>query len=105
MPTLILNAPSWRENEDGAKSFQSILASGRGDGYAIASPLVSQIVPGCPVVVLNKERARRAEGTLVRLEPTSKTDSGMQRYNVWMKDLREVPYQPEALNRCGVAVR
>jgi hypothetical protein len=35
MKTLVLNAPSWRENEDGAKSFHQILATGRGDGYAM----------------------------------------------------------------------
>jgi hypothetical protein len=105
METLVLNAPSWRENEDGAKSFESMEASGRGDGYAIASTLVTRIAPGCPVVVLNKERSLRAEGTLLRLVPTSKTASGIQRYDVYMSGLRRVPYRPEALNRCGVAVK
>ena len=104
MATLVLNAPTWRENEDGAKSFESMLASGVGAGYAIAASLVTLVSRGCTVVILNKEKGLRAEGTLVRLQPVGKTRSGMRRYDVHMQDLRQVRYRPEALNRCGVAV-
>jgi hypothetical protein len=105
MKTLVLHAPSWRENEEGAKSFPEMLRTCRGDGYAIASTLYSQIRPGCPVVVLNKERRLRAVGTLIKLEAAGKTGSGMQRYNVYIQNLVPVDYRPEAINRCGVAVR
>ena len=104
MVTLVLNAPTSRERANGAKSFDGILATGVGPGYAIASTLVGRLTPGCSVVVLNKERHCRAEGTLVRLEPKERTASGMQRYDVWIRDLRRTAYHPEALNRCGVAV-
>jgi hypothetical protein len=57
------------------------------------------------VVVLNKEQRERAEGTLDRLEKAGKAANGMQRYNVYIRDLSKVDYQPEALNRCGIAVR
>lgn len=105
MATLVLNAPTWRERDDDAKSFETIVATGVGSGYAIASTLVGRIAPGSTVVVLNKERQLRAEGTLVRLEPKERTASGMQRYDVWIRDLQPTEYRPEALNRCGVAVR
>lgn len=105
MATLILNAPTWRENEDGAKTFESMLATGVADGYAIASTLVGRLSPGCAVVVLNKEKGQRAEGTLLRLQPAGMTKSGIQRYNVHIAGLRCVRYCAELLNRCGVAVK
>ncbi len=105
MATLVLNAPTWREQDEGAKSFEGILATGVGSGYAIASTLAGKLKPGSPVVLLNKDRRLRAEGTLVRLEPKGRTGSGMQRYDVWIRDLQQTDYRPEALNRCGVAVR
>ena len=35
---------------------------------------------------------------------TSKTGGGIQRYDVYMDGLRQVAYEPEALNRLGVAL-
>jgi len=105
MATLVLNAPTWKVQEEGAKSFDGILATGVGSGYAIAGTLVGQLKPGCIVVVLNKGRQLRAEGTLIRLEPKGRTESGMQRYDVWIRDLQQTEYRPELLNRCGVGVR
>jgi hypothetical protein len=66
---------------------------------------VGEVHSGCRVVVLNKEQRERAEGTLDRLEKAGKAANGMQRYNVYIRDLSKVDYQPEALNRCGIAVR
>ena len=105
MPTLVLNVPTWREEQDGARSFESTMATGIGEGFAIASTLVGHVRPGIPVIVLNKQRGLRAEGFVVRLQPTVKTGSGMQRYNVWMRDLEMKPYADEAVNRCGVGIK
>ncbi len=75
-----------------------------GDGYAIASTELPLITPGCGVWVLDKEKEKRAEGTLVKLEPEGSTKSGIQRFNVYMKDLRMVPYQNVKLNKRGIAI-
>jgi hypothetical protein len=104
MATLVLNAPTWREREPDARSFEQILESGVCGGYAIPATLHSRIHPGCTVVLLNKDKQKRAEGTLVRLQSADKTKSGIQRYDVHVRDFRIVPYQPEALGRTGVAV-
>jgi hypothetical protein len=104
MPTLVLNAPAGKAEQESKRSFESTLASGIGDEYAIWRSLCVQVTPGCGVILLDKDRERRAEGTLIRLDAKSKTGSGIQRYDVYMKDLKIVPYKPERLNRNGVAV-
>ncbi len=104
MATLVLHAPSWKENEDGAKSFEQICSSGVGAGYAIPQHLRDLLHAGCGVVVLNKDRELRAEGTIVRLEPTGKTESGMVRYDVHIHNLRPAAYKPEMLRRTGIDV-
>jgi hypothetical protein len=104
MATLIINAPREKVNAAGKKSFDSTLATGVGRGYAIPSTVVWRCAPGCMVVVLSKDEGKRAEGRLVRLVPTEKTDSGIQRYDVHIADLEKVPYKPKALGRTGVTV-
>src|SRR5438045_1079830 len=104
MPTLVINVPSWKENESGAKSFRQICSDQVASGFAIWTRLIDRINPGCPVVLLCKDQRRRAEGKIARLIPTEKTGSGIQRYDVHIVDLRLVPYKPEDLNRNGVAV-
>jgi hypothetical protein len=46
-------------------------------------------------VLLSKDEELRAEGELVELVPKSKTGSGIQRYDVHMKNLKMVPYKPK----------
>ncbi|HKI37191.1 MAG TPA: hypothetical protein VKA46_35380 [Gemmataceae bacterium] len=104
MATLIINAPKAQAAHGQKKSFESTLNSGIGDGYAITKPLVAQLQPGCRVVLLSKEQKRRAEGTLEKLVATSKAKNGIQRYDVYIKDLAEIAYQGEPLNRNGVSV-
>ncbi len=54
--------------------------------------------------MLSKDELKRAEGELDKLVPTVKTRNGIQRYDVYIKNLRMVSYKPESLNRNGVAV-
>jgi hypothetical protein len=75
-----------------------------GREYLIGEKKAALLREGCAVVLLSKDEKRRAEGTLVRLEPTGKARNGVQRYNVHMKDLKEVPYKAENLDRWGVNV-
>jgi hypothetical protein len=102
--TLVIHAPKEKVVTEQKRSFQRTLATGIGDEYAIYADLYPQICVGCRVVVLSKDERRRAEGTLVKLVPTCKTKNGIQRYDVYIKDLKEVNYKSERLNRCGVAV-
>ena len=94
-PTLVINAPWQKVQEENKRSF---------DDYAIPSALYAQLSPGCRVVLLCKDKERRAEGTLASLDPKSKTNSGMQRYDVHINGLIEVTYKSEKLLRTGVAV-
>jgi hypothetical protein len=104
MTTLVIHAPSRKVAQEAKRSFEKTLQSKVGDEYAINRHLLPRLNSGCRVVVLDKEQEKRAEGTLVKLEPRSKTDNGIQRYDVHIADLKRVEYQPEVLNRCGIAV-
>lgn len=104
MPSLVINAPKQQVILNNKKSFQETLNSGIGQGYAINSTLFRQIYLGCRVVLLSKDQRLRAEGELVKLVPTFKTKNGIQRYDVYIKNLTTVTYKPERLNHNGVAV-
>ena len=78
MPTLVIHAPTGKvQSGDNKKSFERTFADGIGTGYAIAWHLHHQLYPGCGVVVLDKDQAKRAEGKLVRLVEVDKTKTGM----------------------------
>lgn len=104
MSTLVIHAPAAKAQQENKRSFQDTFERGVGDSYAISRNLVAQLIPGCNVVLLDKWQDLRAEGTLVRLEPTEKAGNGIQRYDVHIENLKMVPYKPESLNRNGVAV-
>jgi hypothetical protein len=105
MPTLIIHASDARARK-GSKSFESVLDDGIGDGYALSSDQYQRLEKGDPVVLLRKDRnKRRAEGRLVELVATGRTTpQGLQRYDVYLEDLKWVEYKPEPLNRYGVNV-
>jgi hypothetical protein len=104
MLTLVINAPKTKVQEENKQSFEKTFRSGIGDEYAIWSHWVPLLVTGSRVVLLSKDEELRAEGELLELIPKSKTGSGIQRYDVHIKNLKMVPYKPERLNRNGVAI-
>ncbi len=104
MTTFVIHTPRWKVQQESARSFDGVLASGIGDGYAIPERLVRKLYVGCDVVVLSKDERKRAEGKLRELVPMGKTDSGIQRYDVYIENLRTVPFVSEPLTRTGVAV-
>jgi len=104
MPTLVIHAPRTMAQSQNKRSFQQTVQTGVGDGYAITQKERALITSGWDVVVLDKDSRNRAEGKLVRLDPNGWTKSGIQRYDVHIARLTSVPYQPEALNRRGVAI-
>ncbi len=104
--TLVINAPWYRKN---APSFEAILCTGIGPGYAISKKDVNRLPPGSAVVLLRTDKNKaRAEGVLIeRVEttiPPTKTPQGIQRYDVHVEKWTVVPYKPEKINRFGVAV-
>src|SRR5215207_9900369 len=105
MPTLVISAPSWRKD---AKPFGEVFRSLLGEGYALAKTELAAISPGCPLILLDKDKKRRAEGRVAQLQPTGIFTGGhMQRYNVHLAHLSEVPYGDSSsirLNRRGVAI-
>jgi hypothetical protein len=104
MSTLVIHAPLSKAQQQGKRSFAQTITTGVGDGYAINRRLRQQVNPGDGVIVLDKDARRRAEGTMTGLQPNGWTGNGIQRYDVFTRDLAIVPYQSEALNRNGVAV-
>jgi hypothetical protein len=104
MATLVINVPFEKTTSENKRSFERTIETGIGDEYAIPSAQVSKLASGSRVIVLDKSRCKRAEGTLVELISKSKTNSGMQRYDVRIKDLLAVDYKPEKLGRTGIAV-
>src|SRR5947207_7849789 len=94
-PTLVINAPRWRAVRDGARSFQATFDSGVGRGYALTRAIHQGCASGCRVVLLSKDERRRAEGVLLELVRTEKTDNGLWRYDVHVRGFKEVTYQPE----------
>jgi len=116
MPSLVIHAPEYQLVREDTKSFEDTFETGVGKAYALNCTILGQVLlggmirPGWRVVLLCKDRRRRAEGNLVRLEPETKdgrpwfTKNGIRRYNVYVENFEMVPYRPEALNRNGVAV-
>jgi hypothetical protein len=88
MLTLVINAPKAKAQEENKRSFKSTFQSRVGDEYAIWSHWVPLLGPGCRVVLLSKDEELRAEGELVELVRKSKTGSGIQRYDVHIKNLK-----------------
>lgn len=105
MATLIIHAPKTMAEQQSKRSFQATRESGIGDGYAISRYVHDELAfASDAVVLLDKVDKRRAEGTLEKLVENGKTETGMKRYDVHIKGLKEVKYKPERLGRTGVAV-
>ncbi len=102
MATLFILARS-----DKTPSFEHILKTGIGPGYAIWEKWAVKIRPGWAVVLLRVDKnKKRAEGIIDRpLVGTNRYVNGVQRYDVHIKDMKEVPFKKEV--NCfpyGVAV-
>ena len=107
MPTLVIHAPKYQVQQNGKKSFNATLVDGRAEGYAINRRIFAIINNNrniCKVVLLSNDEQLRAKGTLIRLQETEMTGNHIQRYNIYIKGLRIVPYRPERLNRNGVNI-
>jgi hypothetical protein len=109
MPTLFLSAPKIKTQHGSAfyRTFDTILLNGVGPDYGIYSNLIGQVHSGMRVVVFDRDVRRSAEGVVVNYVPTTKAGNGVQRYNVNIRDLREVSYtntNPPRVNYFGVAI-
>jgi len=107
MATLFIHAPYWKASPPGRYSFEYICKTGIGEGYAIWKKWALIIKPGWTVVLLRNDKGKkRAEGILVDLKPTGKYIKGVQQYDVYIRDLMQVPYKkpPKKLNPFGVLV-
>ncbi len=106
MPTLILHASYSQARYDLKPNFDQTMKTGKGTGYAINNALSQRLSPGDDVIVICKAEEKQAAGKIERLIPTVKTGGGVQRYDIIMLDLEEVPYTcgNVALNRNGVAI-
>jgi hypothetical protein len=107
MPTLFLSAPKVKTQHGSGfyRTFDTILLSGVGPDYGIYTTLIGQVRPGMRVVVFDRDVRRCAEGVMVNYVPTTKAGNGVQRYNVNIRNLKEVLYvNPPRINYFGVAV-
>ena len=106
MTTLYLGTPD-KQALLGARSFENVMETSVGSTYALCKSDVRDLAKGDYVVVLRKDKNwSRAEGNLVKLEPTGIwTGNGLQRYNVHIEGLEPVPYDPgPRLKHTGVRV-
>jgi len=104
--TLYLSAP-WDKTDPGThrKDFYEILERRVGPDYAIYSGLIGLVRPGMRAEVFDKGRGKKAEGVVTKLVPKRRAGNGVQRYDVLLGELTEVPYtNPPQFNRCGIAV-
>jgi hypothetical protein len=117
MPSLVIHAPEYQTPRPDMQSFQDTFDKGVGKAYALDRTISRQLPPegairppGWRVVLLCKDRRRRAEGDYIRIEPAAREDGAWFarnhtcKYNVYVENFVMVPYRPEALNRHGVAV-
>ena len=107
MKTLVIHAPDRAVIGRGAQSFEHIMSTGVGRGYAIYGGDVAKLkIPGSTVVLLRQDRRRaRAAGRPVRLAATGQyTRNGRERYDVHVQGLQLVSYRPEKLTRFGYCV-
>lgn len=102
--TLVIHVPASRSQQQQWASFDDTLAAGLAEDCAIYQALHDQIEDGCGVVLLDKEQGKRAEGTMTSIAKTTKAKNGVQRYNVYVGDLKRVQYKSERLNRCGISL-
>jgi len=102
MATLVLSLPA----RNGWRSFQETFASGVGEEYAIPGKFFPRLESGRWVVVLlSKDKKLRGEGKLSKIVWSGETTvRGMHRYDVYIKNLKMVPYKSERLLRTGIAV-
>lgn len=104
MTTLAINAPDKRV-KDGADSFETILASGIGKGYAIYPKIKSRLTMGSKVVLIRKDRnKKRAEGILLDLVETNEYVNGIRRYDVHIQNMTKVKFEKVNFNYYGVAI-
>ena len=109
MPTLFLSAPKVKTQHGSGfyRTFDTILLNSVGPDYGISSNLIVQVYSGMRVVVFDRDVQRCAEGLVVNCVPTMKAGNGVQRYNVNIRDLKEVSYaitSPPKVNHFGVAI-
>jgi hypothetical protein len=103
MATLIINAPK----KGTKRSFEEVIKTGYAVGYAISRKDYQKLMPKTSEVIIirkNFKYEKRAEGILYKIEEGGKTPQGVQRYNIWIKDIKLVNYMSEKINRFGVAV-
>ena len=123
MPTLVIDAPTMEVVLREAQDFDAVLQLNVGEAYCFTSREADEIRPGRQVIVLDKTKHRRADGTLKGLESVEHAracSKGRSRYDVHLDGLVEVdfdaPLPPLSLkpkrckdgslylNRCGVAL-
>ena len=103
--TLVIGARDSKAKKQGKTPFSKIFTTGIGPRYAIYNDYISKLRLGfSTVVLLDRDKKKRAEGLLTKLERIEKAGNGVWQYNVHVKKWTEVPYKPESLNRCGVAL-
>ncbi|WP_421302448.1 hypothetical protein [Aeromonas veronii] len=109
MTTLVIHHPEEEVAANQKKSFSICCSTGIGQGFAISKAKVAILKPGDKVVILcnTKGFERRAEGVLDKLIHSGATDSGLKRYDVYIKNISQVGYHRSdfgKLTHNGIAV-
>lgn len=104
MSALYLSAPNSRVKQGThQKEFGAILRDHTCPDYAIYSTLYHQVYIGMRVVLFDRKRRLKAEGTVSEIKP--KRFNKVPRYDLVVPNLALVAYtEPPRVNRCGVAL-
>jgi hypothetical protein len=102
---LVVSAPQNKvDTATETPSFDQILATEVGPGYAISDADRRKISIDSKVIILDKYRRKRAEAVIVVCKLVGKTNTGMPRYDVHFKNAQLTDYHDERLERWGTSV-
>ena len=109
MTTLVIHHPEEEVISNQKKSFSICCSTGIGRGFAISEDKVAGLKSGDTIIILcnTKGFERRAEGSLDKLIHVGATESGLKRYDVYIKTITKVEYHRNdfgKLTHNGIAV-
>jgi hypothetical protein len=104
MVVLYLNAPGKKDKT----KFETIIKSKIGPGYGLTEEM-AKLPPGTPVEVIRKDTRKklRAVGKLSKVKETWTKASWRDRYDVYIDDLKEKPFEmpPANFDHWGVLLK
>ena len=106
MSTLILHTPTNGVGL-GKQSFDATIKSKIATGFAISKKNLTIAQQCSDVIILDKNRKKKASGTIVQilLSKKSPAGNGMSRYDISFKEPKAEKFHAEPLSRSGIGIK